>query len=144
MGRRSSSRTESTPVSAVVVLLVAVLMAGCGEDAAAGVLVSWARSGGIAGLADSVSVRPGGQVVARGRRSGARRFRISSRRLAMLRGLVRAADLPGNADLGGPSCCDQFSYVVATPGHRVTWTDGAKVPRRILRLESALAALAPR
>ncbi len=45
-------------VSAVVALLVAVLAAGCGEDAAAGMLVSWARSGGIAGLADSVSVRP--------------------------------------------------------------------------------------
>ncbi len=133
-------------VQAVLVLLVVVLAAGCGQSEAGAprVLVSWARSGGFTGRADSVTVRPQGQVSARVRGGAARRSRLSSRRLATLRGLVRAADLPGNANLGGLSCCDQFSYVVATPGHRVTWSDGAKVPRRILRLEGALAALAPR
>lgn len=146
MGRRSSGRPPaSVRVSVVVVLVVAVLATGCGASKAGAprVLASWARSGGFTGRADSVIVRTNGQVVARVRNGAARRSRLSSRRLATLRGLARTAHLPRHANLGGPSCCDQFSYVVATPGHRVAWTDGAKVPRRILRLEGALAALAP-
>jgi hypothetical protein len=112
-----------------VALMVA---AACGPaTASAKTLVSFAQSGGIAGISDSVSVTTTGHVVVDGHPSD-RSHRLRAATLRDLRELLSAAHWD-RANPGRSSCADCFEYVVRYHGHRAKYDDSQarQVPRSV-------------
>src|SRR3954451_15557504 len=82
------------------IVLVAVLFAGCGGDAAAASLqgkVGYAKSGGIAGVGQKLTVSPGGRAVAASR-DRKRPFRLTRAELKQLTTTVARARLKATKD----------------------------------------------
>jgi hypothetical protein len=112
-----------------VALMVAA--ACCPATASAKTLVSFAQSGGIAGISDSVSVTTTGHVVVDGHGSD-RSHRLRAATLRDLRELLSAARWD-RANPGRSSCADCFEYVVRYHGHRAKYDDSQarQVPRSV-------------
>jgi hypothetical protein len=124
-------------------LLIAVLLFGCGGDAASGATLestlSYSRSGGFAGISESVSVSPGGKAT----------FAVKKRRTATLTRAERsrlaryaeAADIPNVKVPKGSRCCDTFAYDLSYRGRTLSWYDGGKVPKALSTLVAELNRL---
>jgi|SRR4051794_38944332 hypothetical protein len=121
-------------------LLVAVLFAGCGAggDAAAATLrgkVDYAKSGGIAGLVQKLTVSPDGRAVAA---SVERKqtFKLSRAQLKALTAAVAKARLKDTKDPKSTAQgADGFAYRVAYRGDDVQWDDfTGDPPQRVLAL----------
>jgi len=116
-----------------------VLAAGAGQSSAAvlGGSIEYTKSGGIAGIEESMKIDRN----ARGR-IGAKRFTLPSRTARGLAAAIRRARLTRVKSPEG-SCCDFFQYEIRYRGQRVTWDEGNEdqVPRRARELRERLAEL---
>jgi hypothetical protein len=132
-------------------ILLVALLGACGASSgasettrAARPLVTFARTGGLAGVRDTLRVSVAGRVaVTRRPASSPTRFtRLGPRRLGALRRALRRARLPRRARYPGPpGSADLFHYVIATPGHRVEAGGLGRAPARVRRLIARLTAL---
>jgi hypothetical protein len=130
------------------VLVAAGLGVACGATAAPTTeasrsasprLLSYERSGGLAGRRATLTVTRDRRVVAR---PDGRRLTLSTREYRRLRADLTHADLarlPANSRADNP-VPDGFSYVIAAGGHRVTAETGA-VPARLAPLLKRLNGL---
>jgi uncharacterized protein YbjT (DUF2867 family) len=125
--------------------LIAALFMGCGADAVAAPLrgkVTYAKSGGIAGIVQKLTVTPDGHAVAASSRRK-RSFKLSRAQLQALTTAVAKARLEDTKDpksMGQGA--DGFSYRVAYHGDDVRWDDFTdQPPRRVLTLYRLLDEL---
>jgi hypothetical protein len=118
-------------------LVLALIFTGCGGEASAAPLrgsVTYGKSGGIAGLVQTLTVQPGGRAVAASAERK-RSFRLSRAKLKSLTAAVAKADLAHVKSAKPGPGADAFTYSVGYRGHRVRWDDfGDDPPPRVLRL----------
>ena len=100
--------------------------------------ISYSKSGGIAGIEESMKIdRNARGKIAR------RTFKLPRREGRRLATAIRRADLADVKSPKEPTCCDFFSYEIRYRGHTVTFDDGNadQVPRGVRELQELLAAL---
>ena len=116
--------------------LLGFAIAPVGSSAALlGGSIQYSKSGGIAGIEESMKIdRNGRGKIAR------RTFRLSSREGRSLAAAIRRADLSKARSPKEPSCCDFFAYEIRYRGHSVRWDEGneRQVPRRVRDLQAML------
>jgi hypothetical protein len=125
--------------------LCALVISGCGGSASAATLqgqVTYAKSGGIAGVVQKLTVSPNGRAVA----SSAvrkRSFRLTKAQLKALTSTVAKAKISRtSSETDTVQGADGFSFKVAYDGDAVTWSDFSdKPPARILALYALLDEL---
>jgi len=135
-----------TGISAIFILLLFLLLAGCSEDTPPafegpqppGVLVDYSKAGGIAGVLDHLVVFSDGQVVY-STREGSGAFILPPGDLDLLRGLIRDADIPGLKDeypapLPG---ADYFIYTIII-GNRTITTETTGIPAPLVPVITTL------
>lgn len=124
-------------LATAAVLAVAPGGGAAEEQPAGSAVMTWARSGGIAGITHTLRIGTGRRAVAV--RDGHRAtMRLSRKRYARLRALLDEADLASlRRSYPNPGAADTFQYSVGYRGHRVH-ADETRVPQR---LRPALAAL---
>jgi hypothetical protein len=120
------------------IALLALLFAGCGGDTAAAALqgkVTYAKSGGIAGLVQKLTVSPNGRAVAASVERK-RSFTLSAGQLKRLTRYVRGAKLAETRDpKPNTQGADAFAYRVGYRGDAVRWDDFTDdPPRRVMVL----------
>jgi hypothetical protein len=89
------------------------------------VTVTVHRTGGIAGLDDTVTVEPDGRWTATSRRASARSGQLTDAQRDRLRALTSDPRLAGEAGAspGRTRCADTFNYTVTVGSSRVSYTD---------------------
>lgn len=110
------------------------------------VLVSLHRSGGIAGLDETISVYADGRVERRGRGGQTQTAQASPADLDALRALLASPELAQVQDRYQASGADLFTYELTLPGdttRTIRTMDGAKHPAILSRLIGALVKLRP-
>jgi hypothetical protein len=120
-------------------LALLLLTAGCGQASAAGLggTVQYAKSGGIAGISESMKIESDGRG-----KIEARDFRLTATERSKLATALRRADLAHTKSPKGAGCCDLFYYSIRYRGHAVEWDDTSPgLPRRIADLHSLLSRL---
>jgi hypothetical protein len=122
-------------------VFVALVFAACAGQSSAAELagsIEYTKSGGIAGIEESMKIDRN----ARGR-IGAKRFTLPARDARALADAIRRADLTRVKSPKGSSCCDFFEYTISYRGHRVTWDENQEdqLPRRVRDLQERLAEL---
>jgi hypothetical protein len=120
-------------------LALLLLTAGCGQASAAslGGTVQYAKSGGIAGISESMRISSDGRG-----KIEARSFRLTATEVSKLATALRRADLAHTKSPKGAGCCDVFFYSIRYRGHEVKWDDSSRsLPRRIADLHSMLSRL---
>jgi hypothetical protein len=129
----------NVPVRLCLALALLVLTVGCGQAAAAGLggTVRYAKSGGIAGISESMKIGSDG----RGRIEN-HRFRLTPNEASKLATALRKADLGHAKSPKGAGCCDVFSYSIRYGDHEVHWDDTSRaLPRRIADLHLMVSRL---
>jgi hypothetical protein len=127
------------PFRLCVTLALLLLTAGCGQASAAGLggTVKYAKSGGIAGISESMTIGSDGRG-----RIEKRSFRLTASENAKLAAMLRKADVAHVKSPKGARCCDHFHYSIRYRGHEVRWDDGSgSVPRPVSDLAALLARL---
>ena len=127
------------PVRRCFALALLLLTVGCGQASAAGLggTVQYAKSGGIAGISESMKLSSDGRG-----KIEARAFRLTATEVSKLATALRRADLAHTKSPKGAGCCDHFSYSIRYRGHEVEWDDSARnLPRRIADLHTMLSSL---
>jgi hypothetical protein len=122
-----------------VALALLLLTTGCGQASAAGLggTVKYARSGGIAGISESMTIASDGRG-----RIEKRSFRLTASEGTKLAAVLRKADLAHVKSPKGARCCDVFYYSIRHRGHEVTWDDSSRnLPRRVSDLAAMLSRL---
>jgi hypothetical protein len=125
----------------VFIALAGLVFAACAGQSSAAVLngsIEYSKSGGIAGIDESMTIdRKGRGKIAR------KSFRLTSNQGRSLAAAIRRADLAHVRSPKGGSCCDFFEYSIRYRGHRVTWDENNsdQLPERVLELQSMLAEL---
>jgi hypothetical protein len=127
------------------VALVALLIAGCGSDAAAATLqgkVTYAKSGGIAGLVQKLTVNPSGRAVAASVERK-RSFTLTKTELKQLTALAKNAKLAKTRDpKPNTQGADAFEYSVGYRRDTVKWSDFTDAPpKRVMDLYQFLDEL---
>jgi hypothetical protein len=130
------------PATRSVVLLVALMAtmliavgAGSGDagtvsaHADATPLVSYERTGGIAGVDDRVEVSGGGAVTVRHRDGARHRTRLSVRRMRVLRRALTAAHFERPVTTGPTGCADCFFFRLRHGGHTLSFSQVAEPAR---------------
>ena len=128
-------------VRLIVALAVALfaLVTG-GQPASAAVLggtIEYSKSGGIAGIDESMRIdRDGHGKIEK------RTFRLTAREGSRLAAAIRRADVAHTRSPKSAGCCDFFFYSIRYRGHVVRWDDSARaLPDRISDLQTMLARL---
>jgi hypothetical protein len=121
-----------------VALSLTVLTAGCGQASAAGLggTVQYAKSGGIAGVQESMRIGSDGRG-----KILKRSFRLTAKERSKLAAAVHRADLAHAKSPKSAGCCDLFYYAIRYRGHAFEWDDTASVPSRIADLATMLSRL---
>lgn len=91
-----------------------------------GDLVSVTRSGGFAGITETVTVRANGAWTRTNRRAAERTGRLSDTQLSQVRALAADPRLARESRTGGGTsgaCADTFSYAVVTADQRIRYED---------------------
>jgi hypothetical protein len=112
-------------------------------NAAAAPLVSYERTGGLAGVDDRVEVSAGGGVIVRHRDGATNRTRLSVRRLRALRRAVTAARFERPVATRPTNCDDCFHFRLHHGGHTLSFSQLA-VPARVNGVLRILTPLAGR
>jgi hypothetical protein len=127
------------PVRLCLALALLGLTVGCGQASAAGLggTVQYSKSGGIAGISESMKIAPD-----RRGKIAKRSFRLTATEGSKLATAIRRADLAHAKSPKGASCCDMFFYSIRYRGHEVHWDDSSHgLPRPISDLSAMLARL---
>jgi hypothetical protein len=124
----------------VVTVLLALALAA---TASAKTLVTYARSGGIAGEQSSVTVGTKGKAKVRSRSADSRTVTLSKKRLRRLKQAIKAAKLSGLDAHYGPKGVvnDGITQSVTSGGVTVTVETGGEPPARLSKLLAKLDAL---
>lgn len=93
-------------------------------------LVTFHRSGGLAGVDDRVTVKSDRHFVVRSRGSSARHGRLSAAAMDKLRHALSKAQLDRPVSQGQGGCADCFIYTITYKGHRVELSED-RVPARM-------------
>ena len=109
-------------MKALLPLALMVALAGAPGAASAKTLVSFAQSGGLAGVSMMVTVTTTGHVAVDGAGGDDRSHRLRTATLRHLRELLSAARWD-RANPGRSGCADCFEYVVRYHGHRARYDD---------------------
>jgi hypothetical protein len=141
--------TRSVPLFVVVVAAIVIAVGYGSADAktlsahAGAPLVSYERTGGIAGFDDRVVVFGGGAVIVRHREGAKRHTRLSARRLRALRHAVRAAHFERPITARPPNCADCFFFTLRHGGHTLSFSQ-VGAPARVNGVLQILTPLADR
>lgn len=83
------------------------------------------RSGGFAGLSETITVRPGGGWTRTTKRGPDRTGKLTAAQLTKLRALIDDPRLDAEADRprSGGTCNDTYTFVVIAGGHRIEHTE---------------------
>jgi hypothetical protein len=125
----------------VLFALAGFLFAACAGQSSAAVLggsIQYSKSGGIAGIEESMKIdREVRGKIAR------KAFRLGSREGKSLATAIRRADLANVRSPKGGNCCDFFQYEIRYRGRTITWdeTTQDQLPRRVRELQDLLAEL---
>jgi hypothetical protein len=131
---------------ALGILLLALILAGCGGDggggsptAGADVLVRYERRGGLAHSDVVITVGEDGRGT---RTSSDARFRrtlftLTPYQLARLKRALRDADLPHLRSSGAPVPADGYEYTLTASGHTVRFPQG-QLPRALVPVVALL------
>ena len=109
-------------MKALLPLALMVAVAGAPGAASAKTLVSFAQSGGLAGVSMTVTVTTTGRVAVDGAGGNDRSQRLRTATLRHLRKLLSAARWD-RANPGRSHCADCFEYVVRYHGRRARYDD---------------------
>ncbi len=130
---------------------VALVAIGCGDDEPAttapdsSALVTYARSGGIASMPESLVVRNDGSATVEAGVKGAREeFVLDADELETLRSELEAADFDEIALPPGPTgCADCYVYEVAYGSETISYDDsvGAAIPASVSAVVSRLSEI---
>jgi len=134
--RRTLSRT---------LVLSALASLALASPAAAKTLVSYSKTGGIAGINVSMTVSDGGSARVTGSRTGAaKRFSMSSRSLRALRRALKDARFSTlkRRYVSRYPVSDAITQTVRYAGRTVSVSDGGNPPERLRKLLSRLSGLA--
>jgi hypothetical protein len=116
------------------VLLIALLLLGCGGDAASAATLkstlSYSRNGGFAGVSESASIAPSGKATFRAKKR--RTATLTRAERSRLSRYAEAADIPHAKVPKGSECCDTFAYRLSYRGRTLSWYDGSKSPPKAL------------
>jgi hypothetical protein len=126
----------------IVALASAVAALGCGNeggeepatsDPTAGRLVSYTKTGGIAGVNEHLLVAEDGSATLEvGFRDPAREsFELEPGELDRLRELLAAADFAGVGSGRGLTCADCFQYEVEYAGERAAFAEIGDIPESV-------------
>ena len=141
-----SAKLAKMVVRSAFFLTVALLaLAGCGRESDAATLkqaLSYARTGGIAGVSDHLSVQTDGHAKVTTRK-GAKSFTLSKAESKALSGAVSAADLTHHKVVSGLDAPDAFNYVLHYGAHKLAFND-ANMPRELRKLVAELNKLVQR
>jgi hypothetical protein len=108
------------------VRVLAALLLAVSAGSAHGAAIEWSKTGGIAGVRQSLTVRADRTAIA-----GDARKRLSAKRYARLRAVLDRADLASlKPRYPAPGAADTFQYRVRYRGHTVS-ADETKVPARL-------------
>lgn len=123
-----------------VALALVVLAIGGGQASAAvlGGTIEYSKSGGIAGIDESMKIGRDGRG-----KIEQRSFRLTAGERSKLAAAIRRADLAHTKSPKGASCCDMFFYSIRYRGHKVSWDDTSrrKLPDRLSDLHAMLSEL---
>jgi hypothetical protein len=134
---------------ALAVLAAALLAAGCGDDDQApeapesGPLVTYARSGGVAGVPERLVVeRDGAATVEVGIEGARQSFELPVDELEQLRSELEAADFESVDDPPSPpTCADCFVYEIVYDGTTISYDDANPPPESVSSVVASLAAI---
>jgi hypothetical protein len=125
----------------VLIALAAVLFAACAGQSSAAVLggsIEYSKSGGFAGIEESMKI----DREARGRIER-KRFRLGAREGKRLAAAIRRADRARTRSPKAGSCCDFFQYEIRYRGRTIRWDENTQdeLPARVRDLQALLAEL---
>ena len=125
-------------------LAIGALLLGGAAPAAARTLVSFHKSGGIAGVLVSVTVSASGSVKVSDNRAAGRSYRLSAARLRGLRRVLAGAKVGTLKTSYVPRFegADFFTYRVRYAGRSIVVQDGGNAPERLLKVIARMGALA--
>ena len=140
-----SARPRTVPRALALALLASLLVAA---PASAKTLVRYDRSGGIAGIQETMTISTGGSVRVTGQRgaSAATSYRLSAKNLRGIKRRLRDARFSTLRAryVSREPIADGITQSVNYARRSVTVGDGAKPPERLRRLLSRLSQLAAR
>ena len=125
-------------------------LAGCGnaEDSTTApsgdpdTLVSYSRTGGIAGVDERLRVAPdGAATLTLGPTANPASFQLAAADLATLRDEVDAADLANFEPPGPTACADCFVYDIETADGRASYAETDQPPPAVQALAAHLGAI---
>lgn len=130
------------PLAVFAVLLLAVAYAGCGSDEQASkdtrALVTFAKSGGVAGKAYGLTVDRGGGGQLTTYPSKVKKFNVGADKRDQLIGLLDGFDgLESSYETRTP-VADAFRYSVTYEGKTVQASDNAELPEKLRSLVDLL------
>jgi hypothetical protein len=145
------SAAARSVVSLATLMTTMVIGVGCGSadtgtvsaHAGAARLVSYERTGGIAGVEDHVNVFAGGAVTVRHRDGAKHHTRLSARRMRALRRAIAAAHFEQPITAGPTSCSDCFAFHLRHDGHTLSFSE-VGAPARVNGVLRILTPLADR
>ena len=134
----------------LALLATALLAAGCGDDdpppeapPESGPLVTYARSGGVASVPESLVVEADGAATVVAGIDGARlSFRLSDRELEQLRSELDAADFESVEDPPSPpTCADCYVYEIVYDGTTISYDEANPPAESVTDVVGTLAAI---
>jgi hypothetical protein len=138
--QRSKARSQDVAVLVVAVtLLICPATVGCGDDddrrspSGDQELLSYTRSGGIAGVSERLVIAADGSATLRigFGDPDERRFELDSAQLERLRDLLAAADFAGVGPDRGIGCADCFQYEIAYAGKTTAFAEIDDIPESV-------------
>ena len=132
------------PAIAIVPAMLAILATGCGSERSNGAdpLVSYQRSGGIAGVNERLVIDADGEAqLAVGELDPEQRFTIGEPELERLRSDLAAADFAAIDRDSGLGCADCFEYEIDYAGERASFNEAAEVPDSVREVTAQLGRI---
>ena len=136
-------------MKALIPLVAAFLLAGCGGDdeatttPASGTLVTYARTGGFASMPEGLVVETDGAATVEAGVDPAReRFELDEDELQQLRTELDAADLGSFEEPDEPSgCADCYAYEIGSGDVTISYDESQQVPAAVTALVSHLSRI---
>jgi hypothetical protein len=128
-----------------IAIMVAMLATGCGSERSNGAdpLVSYQRSGGIAGVNERLVIDADGEAqLAIGEPDpDEQRFTIGEPELERLRSDLAAADFAAINPDSGLGCADCFEYEIDNAGETASFNEAAEVPDSVREVTAQLGRI---
>ena len=128
-----------------IAIALAMLATGCGSERSNGAdpLVSYQRSGGIAGVDERLVIYPAGEAkIAIGEPDpDEQRFEIGEPALERLRSDLAAADFAAINRGPGVGCADCFEYEIDHAGETASFNEAADVPDSVREVTARLGRI---